>query len=46
MARGKQVFGPAPRFHTAAAQATEVRIAVNVLKRMLDPGIPNSVRSA
>lgn len=46
MARWKQVLGPALRFHTAAAQATEVRVAVNVLNRLLDLGSPNSVRSA
>lgn len=44
--RFKQVIGPGLRFHTAAAQATEIAIAVEVLNRMLDLGRPNSVRIA
>ena len=43
MARWKGVIGQALRFHTDAAQATEVAIAVAVLNRMLDLGRPNSV---
>jgi hypothetical protein len=46
MARFKQVIGPALRFHTDEAQATEIAIAVEVLNRMLDLGRPNSVRVA
>ena len=42
--RWKQVIGPALRFHTDEAQATEVAAAV--LNRMLDLGRPNSVRVA
>ncbi|MGY0781914.1 MULTISPECIES: IS5 family transposase [Azospirillum] len=42
--RWKQVIGPALRFHTDEAQATEVAIAAAVLNRMLDLGRPNSVR--
>ena len=44
--RWKQVLGPALRFHSDAAQATEVAIAAEVLNRMLDLGRPNSVRIA
>ena len=44
--RWKQVLGPALRFHTDAAQATEVAIGVTVLNRMLGLGRPNSVRIA
>jgi hypothetical protein len=44
--RWKQVIGDALRFHTAAAQATEVAIAAEVLNRMFDVGRPNSVRVA
>ncbi|MBP2309734.1 IS5 family transposase [Azospirillum melinis] len=44
--RWKQVVGPALRFHTDQAQATEVAIAVAVLNRMLDLGRPHSVRIA
>jgi len=44
--RWKQVIGPALRFHTDAAQATEVTIASEVLNRMLDLGRPESVRVA
>ena len=39
-------IGPALRFHTDAAQATEVAIAAGVLNRMLDLGRPESVRVA
>jgi hypothetical protein len=46
MARWKGVLGDALRFHTDAAQATEVAIGVAVLNRMLDLGRPNSVRIA
>lgn len=46
MARFKQVIGPALRFHSDAAQATEIANAVAVLNRMLDLGRPNSVRLA
>ncbi|MFP5513384.1 MAG: IS5/IS1182 family transposase, partial [Alphaproteobacteria bacterium] len=42
--RWKQVLGPALRFHTDDAQATEVAIGVMVLNRMLNLGRPNSVR--
>jgi len=42
--RWKQVLGPALRFHTDDAQATEVAIGVMVLNRMLNLGSPNSVR--
>ncbi|CAO3358384.1 Mobile element protein [Azospirillum melinis] len=41
--RWKQVLGPALRFHTDDAQATEVAIGVMVLNRMLNLGRPNSV---
>lgn len=44
--RWKQVLGPALRFHTDRAQATEIAIAAAVLNRMLDLGRPNSVRTA
>jgi hypothetical protein len=44
--RFKQVIGPMLRFHRAAAQATEIAIAVEVLNRMLDLGCPHSVRVA
>jgi hypothetical protein len=44
--RWKQVIGPALRFHTDQAQATEVAIAAAVLNRMFDLGRPNSVRVA
>ena len=44
--RWKQVIGPALRFHTDEAHATEVAIAAAVLNRMLDLGRPNSVRVA
>ncbi len=44
--RWKQVLGPALRFHTDRAQATEIAIATAVLNRMLDLGHPNSVRTA
>jgi hypothetical protein len=44
--RWKQVIGDALRFHSDAAQATEVAIAAEVLNRMLDLGRPNSVRIA
>lgn len=44
--RWKQVLGPALRFHSDEAQATEVAIGALVLNRMLDPGRPNSVRIA
>lgn len=46
MARWKGVLGDALRFHSDAAQATEVAIAVDVLNRMLDLGRPNSLRTA
>lgn len=46
MARWKGVIGQALRFHSDAAQATEVAIAVQVLNRMFDLGRPNSVRVA
>ena len=42
--RWKQVLGPALRFHSDAAQATEIAIGAAVLKRMLDLGRPNSIR--
>ncbi len=42
----KQVLGPALRFHSDRAQATEVAAAAAVLNRMLDLGRPNSVRAA
>ncbi|HZI77674.1 MAG TPA: hypothetical protein VFD73_27275 [Gemmatimonadales bacterium] len=44
--RFKQVIGAALRFHTDAAQATEIAIAVEVLNRILDFGRPESVRVA
>lgn len=44
--RWKQVLGPALRFHTDDAQATEVAIGAVVLNRMFDLGRPNSVRVA
>jgi len=44
--RWKQIIGPALRFHTDEAQATEVAIAAEVLNRMLDLGRPKSVRVA
>jgi hypothetical protein len=44
--RFKQVIGDALRFHTDAAQTTEIAIAVQVLNRMLDLGRPKSVRVA
>lgn len=44
--RWKQVIGPALRFHTDEAQATEVAIAAAALNRMVDLGRPNSVRLA
>lgn len=44
--RWKQVIGDALRFHTDAAQATEVAIAAAVLNHMLDLGSPESVRVA
>jgi hypothetical protein len=44
--RWKQVIGGALRFHSDAAQATEVAVAAEVLNRMLDLGRPNSVRVA
>lgn len=46
MARWKGVLGEALRFHSDAAQATEVAIGVAVLNRMLDLGRPKSVRGA
>lgn len=46
MARWKGILGQALRFHSDAAQATEVAIAVEVLNRMVDLGRPNSVRVA
>jgi len=42
----KQVLGPALRFHSDEAQATEVAIGARVLNRMLDLGRPNSVCGA
>ncbi|HYF85490.1 transposase [Azospirillum sp.] len=42
----KQVLGPALRFHTDQAQATEIAIGAAVLNRMLDLVRPNSVRVA
>jgi hypothetical protein len=44
--RWKQVIGDALRFHTEAAQATEVAVAAEVIDRTLDLGRPNSVRLA
>jgi hypothetical protein len=44
--RWKQVLGEALRFHSDAAQATEVAVAAEVLNRMLDLGRPTSVRVA
>jgi hypothetical protein len=44
--RWKQVIGDTLRFHSDAAQASEVAIAAEVLNRMLDLGRPNSVRVA
>ena len=44
--RWKRVIGDALRFHSDAAQASEVAIAAAVLNRMLDLGCPNSVRAA
>nr|WP_247895233.1 transposase [Azospirillum brasilense] len=44
--RWKRVIGPALRFHTDAAQATEVAVDAEVLNRMLDLGRPESVRVA
>lgn len=42
--RWKKVLGPALRFHSDQAQATEIAIGAAVLNRMLDFGCPNSVR--
>ncbi|WP_179166286.1 transposase [Azospirillum agricola] len=44
--RWKRIIGSTLRSHTAAAQTTEIAIAVEVLNRMLDLGRPNSVRAA
>ena len=44
--RWMQVIGDGLRFHTDAAQATEVMIAAEVLNHMLDLGRPESVRIA
>jgi len=44
--RWKRVLGPALRFHTDEAQATEAALGTLVLNRMLDLGRPNSVRIA
>lgn len=44
--RWKRIIGGALRSHTAAAQTTEIAIAVEVLNRMLDLGHPKSVRAA
>ncbi len=46
MARWKGVVSDALRFHTDAAQATEVAIGGGILNRMLDLGHPDSVRAA
>ena len=46
MARWKGVVGDALRFHTDAAQATELAIGGAILNRMLDVGHPDSVRAA
>jgi hypothetical protein len=42
--RFKQVIGDGLRFRDEARRATEVRVAVNALNRMLELGRPNSVR--
>jgi hypothetical protein len=44
--RWKQVIGDTLRFHTDAAQATEIAIAAEVLNRMLDLGRPEPVCAA
>jgi hypothetical protein len=46
MSRFKQVIGDGLRLHTDARQATEGRVAVHGLNRMLKLGRPNSVRIA
>ncbi len=42
----KQVSGEVLRFHTDAAQTSEVAVAAEVLNSMLDLGRPTSVRVA
>ena len=44
--RWNQVIRPARRFHTGAAQATEVACAVEAFNRMLDLGRPEADRVA
>jgi hypothetical protein len=44
--RWKRVIRDALRSQTAARQATEAAVAVNVLNRMLEMGRPNYVRTA
>jgi hypothetical protein len=44
--RWKRVIRDALRSQTAARQATEAAVAVNVLNRMLEMGRPNDVRTA
>ena len=46
MARFKEVIGDGLRLHTDERRATEVKVAVHVLNRMLELGRPNSVRIA
>ncbi len=46
MSRYKRIIGDTLRSHSRPAQETEIRIAVNVLNRMLDRGRPESVRAA
>ncbi len=44
IARYKQVIGDGLRFHEETRRATEVRVAVNVLNRMLELARPISIR--
>ena len=46
MARFKQVIGDGLRSHADERRATEVKVAVHILNRMLKMGRPNSVRIA
>ncbi len=46
MSRFKRVIGDGLRSHTDDRRATEIKVAVHVLNRMLDLGRPNSVRIA
>jgi hypothetical protein len=46
MSRYKLIIGDTLRSHSRPAQEVETRIAVTVLNRMLDLGLPESVRAA